>query len=259
LRRASNCARVVPLPRPLPARSSRRGENGAAGFARRRRRSNCVRRRPPSPGLSPPNCRGEGRIRSRSGRIRPSRPEPLVGRHDGLYRTGARQGPLPRPLPRCAARCAGEGRIRSRGESFRSSRPDPLTGRHDGLHPTGARQGPLPRPLPRCAGEGRIRSRGESFRSRHPSPPSLWGKGRGWGAAHHPAPHCPKRRGPCSTPTSPSSFGGGGRVVPARRGPARSLPERLDPHPFTFTAPPRTPSPRSPAPGPGSARSAGTP
>jgi hypothetical protein len=67
LRRASRCVRAVPLPRPLPVRSSRRGEYGAARIGARRQGSNCVRGAPPySPRLAPPpKTPGGGGLRSR--------------------------------------------------------------------------------------------------------------------------------------------------------------------------------------------------
>jgi hypothetical protein len=82
---------AVPLPRPLPARSSRRGENSIT----LRRASNCARHAPPSPGLSPPNCRGE-----RSTSIALRHPSHCV-----------RGPPPPGPLPRQTAPGEGENSI----------------------------------------------------------------------------------------------------------------------------------------------------
>jgi hypothetical protein len=196
--------RLVPLPRPLPARSSRRGENCTQG--RRSGTSTEIElrpRAPPSRGLSPPNCRGERGIRSCCGRAR----------REGRAPTGLA------PLAHLPQKRLGEVGCCRR-----------ITDRRTALNwrPTG---GPSPDPSPLVPrGEGRIRSRsGRSVAS--PFPHALYGGRTGNGGAHHLVLTDPKLTAACPTSTSPGSFGGGGPVVPARRGPAPERPKRPTPCP----------------------------
>ncbi len=87
---------------------------------------------------------------------------------------------------------------------------------------------PLPRPLPvRSSRRGEKSIPLRQGASHLPPPRSLRGRtGEGGGL---PSRSHPKLAAGCPTPTSPGSFGGGGPVVPARRGPAPDGPKHQVP------------------------------
>ena len=145
---------------------------------------------PPSPGLSPPNCRGERRIRSRYEQDRTA--------SAGRPLRSLRLAPPPKN--------PGGGWV------------GPGTGFVDGNRTAPDTAPPLPASPPRTAG-----GRGEfdpapEGASHLPPPRSLRGRaGEGGGPPSRPTPSESPRTQPHTQPP-PGFFGGGGRVVPARRG-----------------------------------------
>ena len=165
--------------------------------------------RPPSPGLSPINCMGERRIRSRFGGL----PRGSLSPQRATPRALSPAATPSSPRRRTSCVCCSEF-IRP----CRAAPSPPLRGRKGRIRASAAAFASPPLREER-AGRGHCRTQLVPFSSRpHPCPPS----------------------------TSPSSFGGGGRVVRARRGrpadAARSTPPRR-PHLPT----PPLPRPRAPA------------
>jgi hypothetical protein len=127
------------------------GRQGAAregGCSRqirvRRRRSHCVRQRPPSPGLSPPNCRGERRRgrqdwgSSMGVELAPDGPPPPLRGRKGRIRLRCDELP-PFALRHPSPAVWGRGRPPSRGTSERPG---------GGEGPRPREEAPLPAQLP---------------------------------------------------------------------------------------------------------------
>jgi hypothetical protein len=180
----------VPLPRPLPARSSRRGEGVAAGIQTSSNGIALRPRPPPSPGLSPPELQGgeESFDALRTDWAAP----------DGV--------PLPRPLPARSSR---------RGESVR------LGARFIERHRTAsAAAPPLPASPPRTAGgRGELRCAADGLGCARrspppPAPPPRVPRGEGRIRSRHGRCVAPSRATPpvahrTSPPPHPPQFGGG--------------------------------------------------